>query len=140
MTFWAGKGYAAIAMDLAGCGPNIKGEYDKLFNTERLLRGGPGQDGKRKILDIDLLPSDQWPYHAVANVILAHSLIRSLPGIDSECTAVAGISWGGYLTSENLTYPPVSIAVFIECPTFNNQRRIKYYEGQESVLGFVQNI
>jgi len=41
---------------------------------------------------------------------------------------------------ENLTYPPVSIAVFIECPTFNNQRRIKYYEGQESVLGFVQNI
>gem|GEM_PF-4410607 len=39
-------------MDLAGCGPNIKGEYDRLFKLERLLRGGPGQDGNRKILDV----------------------------------------------------------------------------------------
>jgi len=98
VTFWAQKGYAAISMDLAGCGPNTKGEYDKLFKPERLLRGGPGQDGTRKFLDIDEAISDQWSYHAVANAILAHSLIRTLPGIDSDRTAVAGISWGGYLT------------------------------------------
>jgi pimeloyl-ACP methyl ester carboxylesterase len=99
VTFWAKHGYTAISMDLAGCGPNTKGEYDKLFKPERLLRGGPGQDGKRKIRDINLRLTDQWPYHAVANVILAHSLIRSLPGVEPERTAVAGISWGGYLTS-----------------------------------------
>lgn len=98
VTFWAKHGYAAISMDLAGCGPNTKGEYDKLFKPERLLRGGPGQDGNRKIRDINLPLTDQWPYHAVANVILAHSLISSLPGVDPERTAVAGISWGGYLT------------------------------------------
>lgn len=98
VTFWAQKGYAAISMDLAGCGPNTKGEYDKLFKPERLLRGGPGQDGTRKFLDIDEPLTDQWPYHAVADAILAHSLIRALPGVDPERTAVAGISWGGYLT------------------------------------------
>lgn len=98
VTFWAKQGYAAVAMDLAGCGPNLKGEYDKLFKPERLLRGGPGQDGRRKILDINLPVTDQWPYHAVANVILSHSLLRSLPGVDPERTAVAGISWGGYVT------------------------------------------
>ncbi len=98
VTFWAGKGYAAIAMDLAGCGPNADGEYDKLHKPERLLRGGPGQDGKCKILDINLPLTDQWPYHAVANVIRAHSLVRSLPGINPDRTGIAGISWGGYLT------------------------------------------
>lgn len=97
VVFWAGKGYAAIAMDLAGCGPNAAGEYDKLYKPQRLLRGGPGQDGRRKVLDVDLPLTDQWPYHAVANVILAHSLLRSLPGVDPDRTAVAGISWGGYL-------------------------------------------
>ena len=44
------------------------------------------------------------------------------------------------MSPENLTYPPVSIAVFIEHPTSSNQRQIKCYEGQESVLEFVQNI
>ena len=34
----------------------------------------------------------------MADVILAHSLIRSLPEVDPERTGVTGISWGGYLT------------------------------------------
>lgn len=99
VVYWAQHGYAAIAMDLAGQGPTLDGAYDKLFKPERLPRGGPGQDGVRKILDINLPLSDQWPYHAVANVVLAHSLVRSLPGVDANRTAVAGISWGGYLTA-----------------------------------------
>jgi hypothetical protein len=41
---------------------------------------------------------DQWTYHAVANVILAHSLIRSFPEVNKEKIALTGISWGGYLT------------------------------------------
>jgi cephalosporin-C deacetylase-like acetyl esterase len=34
----------------------------------------------------------------VANVILAHSLIRSFDEVDAGRTAVTGTSWGGYLT------------------------------------------
>jgi PhoPQ-activated pathogenicity-related protein len=34
----------------------------------------------------------------VANVIRAHSLLRSLPGVDPDRTAITGISWGGYTT------------------------------------------
>jgi dienelactone hydrolase len=85
---WAKRGYAAIAMDLAGCGPERK----------RLPDGGPGQSDKEKFGAIDQSVEDQWTYHAVANVILAHSLIRSFNEVDSSRTAVTGISWGGYLT------------------------------------------
>ncbi len=34
----------------------------------------------------------------MANAILAHSLLRSQPGVDPERIGVTGISWGGYLT------------------------------------------
>jgi len=85
---WAKRGYAAIAMDLAGCGPLRK----------RLANGGPGQSDEEKFGAIDRPFYDQWTYHAVANVILAHSLIRSFEEVDPGRTAVTGISWGGYLT------------------------------------------
>ncbi|NQV32291.1 MAG: alpha/beta fold hydrolase [Phycisphaeraceae bacterium] len=85
---WARRGYAAIAMDLAGCGPERK----------RLTQGGPGQSDDEKFGSIDLSAQDQWTYHSVANVILAHSLIRSFEDVDASRTAVTGISWGGYLT------------------------------------------
>ena len=42
--------------------------------------------------------TDQWPYHAVAAVILGHSLLRSLSEVDADRTGLTGISWGGYLT------------------------------------------
>jgi dienelactone hydrolase len=85
---WAERGYAAIAMDLAGCGPD----------GERLTDGGPDQGHDMKFETIDLPLNEQWTYHAVANVIRAHSLIRSFPEVDTAKTAVTGISWGGYLT------------------------------------------
>jgi dienelactone hydrolase len=85
---WAQRGYAAIAMDLAGCGPD----------RQRLDDGGPGQGDEEKFGAIDQPPGDQWTYHAVANVILAHSLLRSFREVDAGRTAVTGISWGGYLT------------------------------------------
>ena len=81
---WASRGYAAIAMDLSGRGPNKK----------RLTDGAPDQ----KFGAIDQPITEQWTYHAVANVIRAHSLIRSFPETDAERTAITGISWGGYLT------------------------------------------
>ena len=86
---WAERGYAAMAMDLAGNGEN----------RERLSNGGPSQGDDTKFGQIDSAVSEQWTYHAVANVILAHSLLRSFREVDPSRTAITGISWGGYLTT-----------------------------------------
>ncbi len=85
---WAQHGYAAIAMDLAGCGED----------RQRLPDGGPDQSDQTKFHAIDGPIQDQWSYHAVADVILAHSLLLSFDDVDQDRTAVTGISWGGYLT------------------------------------------
>ena len=85
---WAKRGYAAIAMDLAGCGEERK----------RLSDGGPNQSHTEKFSAIDEPLENQWAYHAVANVVRGHSLLRSLDGVDADRTALTGISWGGYLT------------------------------------------
>src|SRR5919201_6257989 len=53
---WAKRGYAALAMDLTGRGPDGK----------RLPDGGPDQDDDSKI-PLQAKPyEDLWPYHAVA--------------------------------------------------------------------------
>jgi dienelactone hydrolase len=88
---WSERGYAAIAMDTCGCVP--KGEYGK---WERHGDGGPAGWGGFESVDDPV--KDQWTYHAVADAILAHSLLLSMPGVDPERTGLTGISWGGYLT------------------------------------------
>jgi len=85
---WAQRGYIAIAMDLAGNGPN-----------GRLPEGGPDQSDAVKFRDFTTAEArEMWSYHAVAAVVRAHSLLRSLPEVDSDRIGLTGISWGGYLT------------------------------------------
>src|SRR5437763_1717647 len=48
--------------------------------------------------DVAADEKDMWTYHAVAAVIRAHSLLRSLPEVDPHRIGITGISWGGYLT------------------------------------------
>jgi dienelactone hydrolase len=88
---WVDRGYVAIAMDTCGCVP--VGNYGQWFRDDQ---GGPS--GWGGIDQMDWARDDQWTYHAVADAILAHSLVRSLPEVDPERTGVTGISWGGYLT------------------------------------------
>ncbi len=88
---WVSRGYAAIAMDT--CGQVPVGNYGQWFHDDQ---GGPA--GWGGFDQINGPRQDQWTYHAVADAILAHSLIRSLPEVDPERTGVTGISWGGYLT------------------------------------------
>ena len=88
---YARRGYAAVAMDLDGQG----GEGNEM---KRLPDGGPPQDDHTKFQLSDLPDKDQWTYHAVADVLLAHSLIRSFGEVDPDRIGVIGISWGGYLT------------------------------------------
>ncbi|MDO8302529.1 MAG: acetylxylan esterase [Sedimentisphaerales bacterium] len=88
---WNNRGYAAIAMDTCGCVSG--GEYN---NHPRHEYGGPPGWGGFDQIDEPI--KDQWTYHAVADVILAHSLIRSFPQVDTQKIGITGISWGGYLT------------------------------------------
>ena len=104
----AKRGYAVIAMDLAGHRPIDPIFDDKgvpVFNQtgkpetrKRLPNGGPDQGHGEKFDTIIGDRSDDWPYHAVANVVRAHSLLRSFQEVDADRTAVTGISWGGYTT------------------------------------------
>jgi len=85
---WAKRGYAALAMDLAGQGP-----------SGRLADGGPDQSDTSKFRNFEMDDvKNMWTYHAVANVILGHSLLADRPEVDKKRVAVTGISWGGYLT------------------------------------------
>lgn len=105
---WAQRGYAAIAMDLAGARPPdpafdpatgapVGHQADAKLRT-RLPNGGPNHGHEEKFDSIGGDVSDDWPYHAAASVLRAHSLLRSFPEVDAARTAVTGISWGGYTT------------------------------------------
>jgi dienelactone hydrolase len=87
---WTARGYAAIAMDTCGAVP--KGSYGKWQRHEQ--GGPPGWGGWDQI---DWPQADQWTYHAVADAVLAHSLLRARPEVDAGRIGLTGISWGGYL-------------------------------------------
>jgi dienelactone hydrolase len=104
---WAKRGYAAIAMDLSGSRPPdpefdakgiAKGNAHSASTRTRLPNGGPNHGLAEKFDSIGGDVSDDWPFHAAASVIRAHTLLRSFPEVDAEHTAVTGISWGGYTT------------------------------------------
>ena len=89
---WNARGYAAIAMDNCGCLP--LGTYGSWPRHEW---AGPFSY-ESSFTQINLPQSEQWPYHSVANIMLANSLLRSMPGVDNKNIGITGISWGGYLT------------------------------------------
>lgn len=105
---WAKRGYAAIAMDLNGSRPPepafdpktgaaLSNAHDQKTRT-RLPNGGLNHGHAEKFDSIGGDTSDDWPFHAAASVMRAHSLLRSFPDVDAGHTAVTGISWGGYTT------------------------------------------
>ena len=106
---WAKYGYAAIAMDLGGkrLAPPVfdhKTRELAITRNKRELKrhpmknAGPEQGHEQKFKSIAGPIDTHWPFHAVANAIRAHSLIRSFDEVDETRTAVTGISWGGYTT------------------------------------------
>lgn len=105
---WAKRGYAAIAMDLSGRRPpapryDEKGEKipDYMIPSKervKLDKGGLDHTHAEKFDSIGGTVDDDWPYQTVCSVMRAHTLLRSLPEVDADRTAVTGISWGGYST------------------------------------------
>jgi dienelactone hydrolase len=88
VAMWARKGYAAIAMDWRGNGPDGK----------HIENGFEEVNGNTPFFTIFPNLNEQWMFQAIADVILAHNLIRSFPEVDSNRTALTGISWGGIIT------------------------------------------
>ena len=84
---WVQRGYAAIAMDLNGCGAN----------RIPLARRGPAMEDS-VIFDPTASWTDRWTYHAVAAVLRSHTILRSFPSVDPARIGITGVSWGGYLT------------------------------------------
>ena len=87
---WTSRGYAAISMDTCGC--TAGGMHG--LRPRHNAGGPPGWGGYDQI---DLPAEDQWMYHAVADGILATSLLASMPEVDADRIGITGISWGGIL-------------------------------------------
>ncbi|MGB6222114.1 alpha/beta hydrolase family protein [Haloferula sp.] len=91
---WNKKGFAAISIAVEGQTSNKapgSGQWD------RHSFGGPARVGIYGDSQVSL--TDQWMYHAVADTILANSLLSSLPDVDADHVGLMGISWGGVITS-----------------------------------------
>jgi dienelactone hydrolase len=96
---WNERGYAAIALDTCGSMPS-RGFDEPRGLKERPRHAFAGPPCWDASFDQTQWPvEDQWTYHAIADIILANSFLRSLPNIDPRRIGITGISWGGYLTT-----------------------------------------
>lgn len=91
---WNARGYAAIAMDLEG---NLPIWQSESRSYARNPFGGPSNQAVWQ--DLAEPVEEQWTYHAVADIILGHSLLASMAGVDAERIGITGVSWGAVLTA-----------------------------------------
>ena len=77
---WIRKGYAVIALDWYNSRPTYKDAAQSKIKENVPLPGGKIQDHVAN----------------VANMILCHSLLRSLPNVNPDKTAFVGLSWGSW--------------------------------------------
>ncbi len=95
---WNEHGFAAISIAVEGQTDEADPAAQKGQRTwKQHAWAGPRRDG---IYADSASPlTAQWMYHAVADTVLANSLLRSLPEVDAEKVGLMGISWGGVITS-----------------------------------------
>jgi len=97
---WNAHGFAAISIAVEGQTDERNAaakDRDNPSGWKRHAWAGPRRHGIYG--DSDKPLADQWMYHAVADTILANSLLRSLPEVDADKAGVMGISWGGVIVS-----------------------------------------
>ena len=97
---WNDRGFAAISIAVEGQTDRKEvnashGSIATKWNKHEF--SGPQRVGIYH--DSDQPLTDQWMYHAVADTILANSLLRVQPGVNAEEVGLMGISWGGVITS-----------------------------------------
>ena len=113
---WTNRGYAAIAFDNTGYFPSLEGkgvagrENDPITFWEYGLYGDFYEVGytnapkDSSMSDVGKPIEEQWMFNAVAQTILAHNILLNDSKIDSDKIGIAGISWGGVITSITLGY------------------------------------
>ena len=91
---WNQHGFAAISIA-------VEGQTDEAAPAPARWKhhawSGPEREGI--YADTGQPVADRWMYHAVADTVLANSLVRSFPEVDAAKVGLAGISWGGVITS-----------------------------------------
>jgi len=89
---WTDRGYAAISLAVEGqTDEKVEGSWVK-HAMAGPARGALYNDSPDSL-------TNQWMYHAVADCVLANSLLRSLPEVDADKVGLTGYSWGGVITS-----------------------------------------
>lgn len=101
---WNNHGFAAIAIAVEGQTDERISGAPAGAQWRRHAWAGPARTGIYG--DSDQPLADQWMYHAVADTLLAHSLLRSLPAVDAAKIGLSGISWGGVITSTVMGLDP----------------------------------
>jgi dienelactone hydrolase len=90
---WTEQGFAAIAFA-------HEGQVERREAKKKWAKHdwpGPRRNGHYQ--DVAKPLKDQWMYHALADTVLANSLLRSLPEVDADKVGIMGVSWGGVITS-----------------------------------------
>lgn len=110
---WNEKGYAAISMDTTGFYPTEAGvplyegckrEYERSLFAPFAEENYTVSPNNSSMHDCNKPIESQWMYHAVAQVILAHNILRNDSRVDSGKIGISGISWGGVITSVAIGY------------------------------------
>jgi hypothetical protein len=99
---WTARGYAAIAVDLEGQIPTRDATGKAWVRTDTLGHpwgGGPARHGNAFGDCFDRPFQEQWPYHAVADTMLAFSFLAARPEVDPARIGLVGISWGSVVCS-----------------------------------------
>lgn len=99
VTKWTDQGYAAISIAVEG---QTDSKEEPTINTGWHIHNMPGPVRDGIYGDSDEALTNQWMYHAVADTVLANSLLRSLPEVVSTNVGVMGVSWGGVITSTTI--------------------------------------
>lgn len=97
---WNDHGFAAISIAVEGQTDQRNPSTEDSDNPRGWTRhdwAGPRRAGI--YADSQAPIEEQWMYHAVADTVLANSLLRSLPQVDASKVGLSGISWGGVITS-----------------------------------------
>lgn len=95
---WNEQGFVAISIAVEGqLDQRIQDSDAKRPPWQRHEWAGPKRTGIFD--DTDKPFEEQWMYQALAQTVLANSLLRSLPQVDADKVGLMGISWGGVITS-----------------------------------------
>lgn len=105
---WTSRGYIVIAPDTTGYFPTQhhthfceadRGVWEHKLPDDLSSATDMVASDNSGMLDVTFPQEQRWIYQAVGNVILAHNILRADAMVNCAKIGIAGISWGGVITS-----------------------------------------